>query len=105
MIKDMEILKIEYLNTGRYSFALIDEDKKVFVNLPSASVFPISTVSPFLDFITSDGLKALLLILFYTKPKLAVTLAFNFSLEIVFIADKTEHDPCLSRCISNMKSK
>ena len=75
------------------------------VSLPSASVFPISTVRPFFDFMMSEGRKALLLMLFSANPKLAVTLIFSLSLDIVRMAERTEQAPCLSRCIPSMPSE
>lgn len=69
---------------------------------PSASVFPISTVSPFLLLNTSDGLYEVLLTKFSTKPIETVKLTFNFYLTTNWKAVNTETAPHLSKNMSLM---
>ena len=69
---------------------------------PSASVLITSTVSPFIDLITSPGRVAFPDGIFSTKPTTPTTLAFALRRASVFIAPATTPAPPISIVISSM---
>ena len=71
-------------------------------NLPSASVFPISTLRPFIALMISPGLNTALPIAFSAKPHAKIMFFLIPSSKVPYKAPITAHEPPLSPYMSSM---